>query len=99
MMILFLTRKLGAGDKPCPDPAMVWGDYHRLVCECLHEIPKRKVGSYHKKKKEMDQCAQILRRKGCKLPSELGKVGLLRTTHKREKQIHWISCSTTRPGN
>jgi len=56
MMILFLTRKLGAGDKPCPDPAMVWGDYHRLVCECLHEIPKRKVGSYHKKKKEMDQC-------------------------------------------
>ncbi len=56
MMILFLTRKLGAGDKPCPDPAMVWGDYHRLVCECLHEIPKRKVGSYQKKKKEMDQC-------------------------------------------
>jgi hypothetical protein len=64
------------------------------------KYPKEKLGvTTRKKRRNGSVCAQILRRKGCKPPSELGKVGLLRTTHKREKQIHWISCSTTRPGN
>jgi hypothetical protein len=51
------------------------------------KYPKEKLGvTTRKKKRNGSLCAQILRRKGCKLPSELGKVGLLRTTHKERNR-------------